>query len=132
MPDEAVSTPLGRYSSIRTIPLGNSNLAFLSGIAAIGVAPFDVKAQTEIIFGEMARLLAREGGGLEHLVKITAFLADIRGEYAQYNEVRNRIFANVGVPPASSAVGITMNLSAELRIEIEGVAVIPQHRPPAA
>jgi len=57
-------------------------------------------------------------------VKITAFLADIRGEYQLYNSVRNRVFADLAEPPASSSVGITMNLSAELRIEIEAIAVI--------
>ena len=99
-------------------------MAYNSGIAAIGEAPFDIRRQSEIIFSHMETLLAKEGGSLVDLVKITAFLADIRGEYAQYNEVRNRVFAGISTPPASSAVGITMNLSAELRIEIEGVAII--------
>ena len=77
----------------------------------------------------MGQLLAAHGGSLADLVKITAFLADIRGEYDRYNKVRNRVFRDVPVPPASSSVGITMNLSAALRIEIEGVAII---RKPAA
>jgi len=123
-----VPDPIGRYSNARVIPIGDARLVFLSGIAALDEAPFDVEAQTEIIFRHMDRLLAEHGGSLADLVKITAFLADIRGEYERYNAVRNRIFKNVPVPPASSSVGITMNLSAALRIEIEGVAVIVPRR----
>lgn len=120
-----VPDPIGRYSNARAIPLGSATLVFLSGIAALGEAPFDVERQAESIFRSMDSLLREHGGDLSHLVKITAFLADIRGEYERYNRVRNRVFRDVPVPPASSSVGITMNLSAELRIEIEGVAIVP-------
>ncbi len=125
---DKVPQPIGRYSNARAIPLGTATLVFVSGIAALDDAPFDIEAQTEIIFRHMGRLLAEHGGSLADLVKITAFLADIRGEYERYNEVRNRVFKDVPVPPASSSVGITMNLSAALRVEIEGVAVIPAVR----
>lgn len=122
---ERIPDPIGRYSNVRVIPLGTAKLVFLSGIAALDEAPFDIGAQSEIIFRWMNQLLVEQGGSLADLVKITAFLADIRGEYERYNHVRNRIFRDIAPPPASSAVGITMNLSAELRIEIEGIAVIP-------
>ena len=127
-----VPPPIGRYSNARAIPVGDATLLFLSGIAALGEHPFDVERQAESIFRSMARLLKAHGGELSHLVKITAFLADIRGEYERYNRVRNRVFRDVPVPPASSSVGITMNLSAELRIEIEGIAVIPARAAPPA
>lgn len=120
-----VPAPIGRYSNVRAIRLGDATLLFVSGIAALGEFPFDVERQTLSIFRNIERLLAEHGGKLSHLVKITAFLADIRGEYERYNRVRNRVFRDVPVPPASSSVGITMNLSAELRVEIEAIAVIP-------
>lgn len=125
-----VPAPIGRYSNARAVPVGGATLLFLSGIAALGEHPFDVERQAESIFRSMERLLRAHGGQLSHLVKITAFLADIRGEYDRYNRVRNRVFEGVPVPPASSSVGITMNLSAELRIEIEGIAVIPTQAAP--
>ena len=71
----------------------------------------------------MQELLSKEGGNLSHLVKITAFLTDIR-DYNGYNEVRNRIFSEFSIPPASASVGITYLVRPEARIEIEGVAVI--------
>lgn len=116
--------PIGKYSQIRVVHIGNTKMLYLSGMATVGEFPFDIEKQAEAIFRRMNQLLNEHGASLKDLVKITAFLADIRGEYQKYNAVRNRVFADVAVPPASSSVGITMNLNAELRIEIEGVAVV--------
>lgn len=121
---ERIPGPIGKYSQVRVVPIGTAKMLFLSGMASVGEAPFDIQKQTEMIFRRMNQLLEEHGASLADLVKITAFLADIRGEYQKYNEVRNRVFENFPNPPASSSVGITMNLNAELRIEIEGVAVI--------
>ena len=121
---EKIPGPIGKYSQVRVVPIGSAKMLFVSGIATVGEFPFDIQKQAEVIFRRMDQLLGEHGASVTDLVKITAFLADIRGEYQKYNEVRNRVFANVPNPPASSSVGITMNLNAELRIEIEGVAVI--------
>lgn len=116
---------LGAYSPCRVIDLGAAKLVFLSGLTSAGEAPHDTKAQAQIVFDKMAELLGREGGRLEHLVKITAFLTDIR-DYDLYNEVRNRAFAAMSAPPASATVGGADLVRPEARIEIEGVAVIPK------
>ncbi len=121
---EKIPGPLGKYSRVRVVPMGTSTMLYLSGMAIIGAAPFDVVKQAEMIFRRMGQLLGEHGASLDDLVKITAFLADIRSDYQAYNAVRNRVFANNPNPPASSAVGVTLNLNAELRVEIEGVAVI--------
>ncbi|MBI2291816.1 MAG: RidA family protein [Betaproteobacteria bacterium] len=121
---EKIPGPIGKYSQVRVVPIGNAKMLFLSGMATVGEFPFDIQKQAEAIFRRMNQLLEQHGASLADLVKITAFLADIRGEYQKYNEVRNRVFENFPNLPASSSVGITMNLNAELRIEIEGVAVI--------
>ena len=121
---DKIPGPIGKYSPIREVVIGDARMLFVSGMAALGEAPFDVEKQTEIIFLHMKQLLAQQGAQLRDVVKITAFLADIRGEYQRYNAVRNRVFADIDPPPASSSVGITMNLNAELRIEIEAIAVV--------
>ena len=120
---DKIPGPIGKYSPVREVRVGDSRMLFVSGLAALGEAPFDIERQTEIIFRHMGHLLADHGARLHDVVKITAFLADIRGEYQKYNAVRNRIFADIDPAPASSSVGITMNLNAELRIEIEAVAI---------
>lgn len=116
---------LGAYSPCRVTDLGAVKLVFLSGLTSGGEAPYDTRAQARIVFDKMADLLGAEGGRLEHLVKITTFLTDIR-EYDLYNEVRNKTFAGMSAPPASATVGGAELVRPEARIEIEGMAVIPK------
>jgi len=116
---------LGAYSPCRAVDLGAVKLVFLSGLTSGGEAPHDTATQAQVVFRKMAELLDSQGGRLEHLVKITAFLTDIR-DYDLYNEVRNGTFAGASNPPASATVGGADLVRPEARIEIEGVAVIPQ------
>lgn len=116
---------LGAYAPTRVADLGTAKMVFVSGITSGGEAPNDTRAQAKIVFEKIAALLAEEGGRLEHLVKITTFLADIR-EYELYNEVRNALFAGLPALPASATVGGAELVRPGARIEIEGVAVIPK------
>lgn len=116
---------LGAYSPCRSVDLGSVKLVFISGLTSAGEAPHDTRAQAQIIFGKMAELLGAEGGRLEHVVKITTFLVDIR-DYDLYNQVRNKTFEGLSNPPASATVGGAELVRPEARIEIEGMAVIPK------
>jgi enamine deaminase RidA (YjgF/YER057c/UK114 family) len=106
------------------VPLGAANLAFVSGLTAGGQAPDDAAAQAEVIFARMRDLLVEAGGNLGHVVKLTTYLTDM-GDYDGYNAVRNRVFAGVSPPPASTTVGTSALPRAGCRVEIEAVAVIP-------
>ena len=121
------TTPLpptpGRFSRIQAIPLGDAKLLFISGLAASGDTPPDTGKQTEIVFERIRMLLAEHGAEMKHLVKITVFLADMR-DYAKYNAVRNQVFADVPVPPTSSAVEARL-VAPEYLVEIEGIAYVP-------
>lgn len=118
--------PLGSYSPVRLVQLGASSLAFVSGLTAGGRAPDDASEQSEVIFTRLGELLAEVGGDLGHVVKITTFLTDM-DDYEAYNAVRNRVFATVSLPPASSTVGTSALPRVGCRVEIEAVAVIPAH-----
>jgi enamine deaminase RidA (YjgF/YER057c/UK114 family) len=112
-----------RFSRVRVVPLGvATTMLFVSGTTARDEAPYDTAKQTEIVFARIAELLALHGGALNDIVKITVFLTDMR-EYDQYNAVRNRIFAETSVPPASSAVEAKLGKPA-VRVEIEAIAVL--------
>jgi enamine deaminase RidA (YjgF/YER057c/UK114 family) len=95
----------------------------ISGLTSGDKAPNNIAEQTEIIFEKMRALLEAEGGGLEHLVKINAYIVDIR-EYPAYNAVRNRLFATLEKPPASATIGGAQLIRPGLVIEIDGVAII--------
>ncbi len=119
---EKTSISESRFSRVRTVPLGAATLLFVSGTTAREEAPYDIARQTEIIFARIGELLAEHSAALGDIVRIGVFLTDMR-EYDRYNAVRNRIFADVSSPPASTAVEAKLGKPA-LRIEIEAVAVV--------
>lgn len=117
-----MSTTASRYSAVRSVDLGPQRLLFISGLTAGDQFPFDIQAQTQVIFQKMKELLKEQGASLSDLVKIGAFLTDIR-EYAAYNAERNRIFREIEPAPASTGVEARLS-AASKRIEIDGIAVV--------
>ncbi|MEI6689901.1 MAG: Rid family hydrolase, partial [Thermoleophilia bacterium] len=80
-----------------------------------GQAPFnasneveggDVAAQTELVFDNLERVLAAGGATLSDVVKITAHLQDLAGDFAAYNEVYARRFG--AHRPCRTTVGSTL------------------------
>lgn len=115
-----------RFSKVRVMPVAGATFLFVSGVTAGIDAPYDTVRQTELVFGKIEALLREREATLADVMKLTVFLADIR-EYEQYSAVRDRIFAETEVPPASTAVEGRLGEPA-LRIEIEAIAVIPSAR----
>jgi enamine deaminase RidA (YjgF/YER057c/UK114 family) len=123
-----MAPPIGKFSRSRAIEVGTGKMIFLSGTATIGQAPYDIRTQTSIIFKKLGRLLLEHDAELADLVKITAFLADMR-EYPEYNNTRNEVFRDIDPPPASSSVEARL-VYPELRVEVEGIAFVPANRRP--
>lgn len=115
-------TPIGKFSPIVSKTVNGAKFLYVSGTAAVGQAPYDIEKQTIITFATIHKLLQSHGSGLEDVVKLTAFLADIR-EWEQYSLARNKVFEFVDQPPASSAVEAKL-VFPELRIEIEAFAIV--------
>ena len=93
-----------------------------------GQAPFndsgelegdDVAAQTELVFDNLERVLAAGGATLADVVKITAHLQDLHGDFAAYNEVYARRFGDHR--PCRTTVGSTLG---GFLVEIDAVAVV--------
>jgi reactive intermediate/imine deaminase len=93
-----------------------------------GQAPFnasnevegdDVAAQTELVFDNLERVLAAGGATLSDVVKITAHLQDLAGDFAAYNEVYARRFG--AHRPCRTTVGSTLG---GFLVEIDAVAVV--------
>jgi 2-iminobutanoate/2-iminopropanoate deaminase len=79
----------------------------------------DVAGQAERALRNLAAILDAAGSGLDRLVKVTVFLADI-GDWPAVNEVYGRI---VPEPyPARSAFAVK-DLPKGARVEIEAVAM---------
>ena len=75
--------------------------------------------QTEQVLKNLSAVLNAAGSGLEHVVKTTVFLADMK-EFAAMNEVYAKFFA---IEPPARATVAAAGLPRDARVEIEAVAL---------
>lgn len=80
----------------------------------------DVAGQADRALANLAAILGAAGSGLDQLVKVTVYLADI-GDWPAVNEVYARVIPEPF--PARSAFAVK-DLPKGARIEIEAVAVV--------
>lgn len=82
----------------------------------------DVAGQTRQVFENIRTILAEAGAGLEHVVKITIFAADIK-----YRDAINKVRSETFKPPypASTQVAVAALVDPDWMVEIEAVAFVP-------
>lgn len=122
---ERVPSHFGQFSELVVVEGGGRWIQIAGQVAfdATGKQVVDggVGDQSEVIFDQIARLLAGVGAGLEHVVKLNAYLTDL-ATYGEFSAVRARRFPER--PPASAAVGVA-DLLLGAAIEVDGVAFVP-------
>lgn len=119
-----IHPPFAPYSHAVVVPPGQK-LVFCSGqlgIAADATIPADGRGQTELCFANIKAILAEAGLGLEHIIRINAFVTG-REHLKPYMEVRNSLFADP--LPASTLVMVSGFARPEFVVEIEVVAAGP-------
>lgn len=117
----AIHPPFAPYSHGVVVPAGQ-RLVFCSGqlgIAADGSVPADCGGQAQLCFDNIAAILAEAGMGLEHVVRINAYVTG-REHLAAYMAVRNRLFAEPY--PASTLMMVAGFARPEFVVEIEAIA----------
>lgn len=92
------------------------------GISVDGVVPDGCGAQAELCFAAIAAILAEAGLGLEHVVRLNAYVTG-REHLAAYMAVRNRLFAEPF--PASTLMIVNGFARPEFVVEIEAIAAGP-------
>jgi enamine deaminase RidA (YjgF/YER057c/UK114 family) len=120
----AISPPFSNYNHGIEVPAGQ-RLVFCSGqlgVAADGSIPPDCAGQAELAFANIAAILEDAGMGLEHVVRINAFVTS-REHLEPYMAVRNRLFAPPY--PASTLMIVSGFARPEFVVEIEAVAAGP-------
>ena len=82
----------------------------------------DAAGQTRQVFENIRTILAEAGAGLEHVVKITVFAADIK-----YRDAINKVRSETFKPPypASTQVAVAALVDPDWMVEIEAVAFVP-------
>ena len=88
---------------------------------SVGVG--DVEAQTEQAMRNIEMLLKESGSDLDHIVKITIYLVDIRYRKSVYRVVGKWL---TGVFPVSTGIVVHSLARPEWLVEIDAIAVIPE------
>lgn len=119
-----IHPPFSAYSNGVEVPAGQK-LVFCSGQLGItreGRVPATTDAQAELCFDNIAAILGESGLGLEHVVRINAFVCG-REHLKPYMEVRNRRFS--APLPASTLMVVSGFARPEFFVEIEVIAAGP-------
>jgi 2-iminobutanoate/2-iminopropanoate deaminase len=119
--------PYAPYLLSQAIQLGN--LVFVSGQAGVGdngriVGNGDFDAQADQAFRNLERALKAAGSSLRHVAKVTIFLTSMEN-FAKIVELRRRWFT--APYPADTIVEVSALYSPDAMIEIEAIALIPEH-----
>ena len=86
------------------------------------IVPGGIAAETRQTMENIRAVLERHGSSLDHVVKVTVFLADIK-DWPAFNEVYVQYFKGKSLP-ARSALGAS-GLALGARAEVECIAVVP-------
>lgn len=117
----SIKPPFARYSHGVEVPPG-ARIVFCSGqlgIAPDDVVPTDAGAQAELCFANIDAILREAGLGLEHIIRINAYVTD-RSYLRAYMDVRDRLFSDPA--PASTLMIVSGFAREEFKVEIEVVA----------
>lgn len=125
MEREIITTPLapaaiGPYS--QAVRAGG--LVFVSGQIPIDPAngtlvSGDIQSETRQAMQNLKAILEAAGSGLERVLKVTLFIADM-GQFSAINEAYAAFFPQA--PPARACVEVS-RLPKDVRVEVEAVAL---------
>ncbi|MDR3473909.1 MAG: Rid family hydrolase [Devosia sp.] len=116
-----IHPPFAPYSHGVELPAGQ-RLVFCSGqlgIARDGTIPLDCDGQARLCFDNIAAILRAAGLGLEHIVRVNAYVSG-REHLAAYMAVRNQLFSDP--LPASTLMIVSGFARPEFVVEIEAIA----------
>jgi enamine deaminase RidA (YjgF/YER057c/UK114 family) len=84
----------------------------------------DFREQATLVYENLKAAIESVGGKMENIVKLNAYLTDIRAQLPIYREVRDK-FVNVAAPPASTTIEISKLARDGALLEVEAVAILP-------
>lgn len=122
---QSLKLPTKAYSQGVLIPLGNTEILFVTGQIAQDadgnvVAPNNAKVQTEIVFSRISDVLKEGGMTMDNVVKAQIFLTNIKDSSVVSN-VRDEVFKVSR--PVSTLVGVSGLVKEGCCVEIEVTAI---------
>lgn len=102
------------------------NLLFVSGMGPVapdgsGLKKGAFEDEVRLTLDNLRRVLHDAGSGLEHVAKVTVFLADM-DRFGDFNQIYKGFFPSA--PPARTCVQAG-RLPMDIQVEIEAIAVLP-------
>ncbi len=98
-----------------------NGLVFIAGKGA-HVAPFEIKAHTEIVLKELEKELVAAGSSMEKVLKVSVFLNDI-ADYKGMNEVYKGRFGSK--PPVRTTVAVAKGgVPGDSLVEMDCIAYV--------
>ena len=117
---------VGSVTSVQNVPrfsghVIHNGLVYISGKGA-HIAPFEIKAHTEIVLKELEKELIKAGSSMEKVLKVTVFLNDI-ADYKGMNEVYDGRFGSK--PPVRTTVAVAKGgVPGDSIVEMDAIAYI--------
>jgi enamine deaminase RidA (YjgF/YER057c/UK114 family) len=121
----AIAKPPG-YTHVVEVngPVRTIYIAGQLGYDGTGKQGADFREQATLVYENLKAAVESVGGKMENIVKLNAFLTDIRTQLPIYREVRDK-FVNVAAPPASTTLEVSKLAREGALLEVEAVAVLP-------
>ena len=117
-----LAVPMGPYAHAVRV----DRLLFISGCTARGSdAEYgDVVAQAAAVFDRVQHILRKEGLDLQDLVKVSIYMTEME-RAAEVQNLRRRYFPDPKDYPASLMVGLAALAEPHLKVEVDGIACLP-------
>jgi enamine deaminase RidA (YjgF/YER057c/UK114 family) len=94
------------------------------GFDGAGKLGADFHEQATLVYENLKTAIESVSGKMENIVKLNAFLTDIRAQLPIYRVVRDK-FVNVAAPPASTTLEVPKLAREGALLEVEAIAVLP-------
>ncbi len=117
------------------VDLNGLVILFISGTSSVDeqgrtVHAGDFRGQCRRTFRNITGLLESEGATWKDIIRTTCYLRDIDRDYVEFNDERNKFYAEQGLDPYPASTGIEAKLCrSDLLIEIEAIAMFRRQEP---
>lgn len=117
---------VGEVTDFQDVPLFSghttyNNIVYIAGKGA-HVAPFEIKAHTEIVLQGLEKELIKAGSSMDKVLKVSVFLNDI-ADYKEMNEVYKGRFGKR--PPVRTTVAVAKGgVPGDSLVEMDCIAYI--------
>ena len=134
MPLTPVETPAlfdsAQFGFSQAIVATGSRTLYLAGQAALDrelnvLHEGDLGAQMSAVLASIAQTVEAAGGAKENLARLTIFVVDYTPDKLDIIAGALKAFAQDGVPPVNSVIGVAALALPGLLVEIEATAVLP-------